>query len=141
MNKGDLLFYNEYEQFYSMAKTSKAFRLFCQKAFGKDFLQDDFSDLSQIDRVLKYIPKAKQSHILDIGCGNGKTLEYLQKKLAHLFTDLIIHRTQSTQQNHCLQKKEFIQGCIGEVDYSAESFDVIISMDTMYFSSDMNVFC
>lgn len=35
---------------------------------------------------------------------------------------------------------EFIQGCIGEVDYSEEMFDVIISMDTMYFALDMSEF-
>lgn len=30
----DLLFYNEYEQFYLMARKSKVFRLFCEKAFA-----------------------------------------------------------------------------------------------------------
>ena len=47
----DLLFYNEYEQFYLMAKKSKAFRLFCEKAFGMDFSQDGFSDISQTDSL------------------------------------------------------------------------------------------
>ena len=76
----ELLFYEEYEQFYMMAKESVAFREFCRKAFGEDFSQDGFSDISQIDRILPYVPKDGQAHILDIGCGNGKVLGYIQKK-------------------------------------------------------------
>ena len=80
MNKKELLFYNEYEEFYEMARKSNAFKLFCQDAFGEDFSQDGFSNVKQIDMILKYIPKKENIHILDIGCGNGKMLGYLQKK-------------------------------------------------------------
>ncbi len=41
----DLLFYNEYEQFYLMAKKSKAFRLFCEKAFAGEGNSDWFNML------------------------------------------------------------------------------------------------
>ena len=44
MNKNDLLFYNEYEEFYNMAESSVAFRSYCEDAFGKDFSQDGFSN-------------------------------------------------------------------------------------------------
>ncbi len=137
----DLLFYNEYEQFYLMAKKSKAFRLFCEKAFGMDFSQDGFSDISQTDRILQYIPKNEKAYILDIGCGNGKMLGYLQEK-----TNCFIHGFDYSKNAIETAKElfsidsEFIQGCIGEVDYSEEMFDVIISMDTMYFAPDMSDF-
>ena len=72
MNKEELLFYDAYEAFYAMAGKSKAFKLFCKDAFGEDFSQDGFSDISQIDRILQYIPEGDNVHILDIGCGNGK---------------------------------------------------------------------
>ena len=55
MMKEDLLFYKEYEDFYAMAKQSKAFEAFCRDAFGEDFSQDGFSDVAQIDMILKYI--------------------------------------------------------------------------------------
>ena len=35
---------------------------------------------------------------------------------------------------------EFKEGIIGEINYSEEEFDAIISMDTMYFAKDMVVF-
>ncbi|MBP5298707.1 MAG: class I SAM-dependent methyltransferase, partial [Lachnospiraceae bacterium] len=80
MNNTKLLFYEEYEQFYKMTEKSKTFESFCRKAFGQDFSQDGFSDINQINRILYYIPSVKDIHILDIGCGNGKMLGYLQGK-------------------------------------------------------------
>lgn len=64
----DLLFYHEYEAFYSMAAKSSVFGKFCKKAFGEDFSQDGFSDIRQIDRILAYVPQNGQAHILDVDC-------------------------------------------------------------------------
>lgn len=52
MKKENLLFYNEYEQFYEMAEKSIAFQKFCCDSFGQDFSQDGFSDIEQIDMIL-----------------------------------------------------------------------------------------
>ena len=41
MSKSELLFYDAYEDFYTMAKESKAFRAFCKDAFGEDFPRMD----------------------------------------------------------------------------------------------------
>ncbi|PWT27337.1 class I SAM-dependent methyltransferase [Butyrivibrio fibrisolvens] len=35
---------------------------------------------------------------------------------------------------------EFKCGCIGEIDYPRESFDLIILMDSIYFAPDMSSF-
>ncbi len=51
MKKENLLFYNEYEQFYEMAEKSIAFQKFCCDSFGQDFSQDGFSDIEQIDMI------------------------------------------------------------------------------------------
>ena len=86
MDKKELLFYEAYEEFYLMAETSAAFSAFCREAFGEDLSQDGFSDIGQINMILPYIPQREDVHILDIGCGNGKMLGYLQKR-----TDAFIH--------------------------------------------------
>ena len=141
MSEKELLFYNEYEQFYEMAGKSAAFKNFCKDAFGEDFSQDGFSDIKQINRILDVIPKKENVHILDIGCGNGKMLGYLQKK-----TNAYIHGFDYSENAINTAKKlftinsEFRQGIIGEIDYPAEQFDVITSMDTMYFAPDMGAF-
>jgi len=141
MNKSELLFYDAYEEFYKMAKDSKAFQAFCKEAFGEDFSQDGFSDIAQIDKILEYIPAGEEVHILDIGCGNGKMLGYLQKK-----TGAYIHgfdfsgEAIKTAKALFTHRADFREGVIGEVDYEENSFDVITSMDTIYFAGDMPEF-
>lgn len=141
MNKKDLLFYDAYEAFYAMAKESNAFQSFCKEAFGEDFSQDGFSNKEQIDMILQYIPKNDNVHILDIGCGNGKMLGYLQKR-----TKACIHgfdyseEAIKTAQILFSEKAEFREGIIGQIEYPEEKFDVIISMDTLYFATDMTAF-
>ncbi len=141
MNKNNLLFYSAYEEFYAMASESKAFQNFCKDAFGEDFSQDGFSDIEQINKILQYIPKRDNVHILDIGCGNGKMLGHLQKQ-----TDAYIHgfdyseKAIETAQKLYPINSEFREGIIGEIEYQAEQFDVITSMDTMYFAKDMTEF-
>lgn len=141
MSKSELLFYDAYEDFYKMAKESKAFKAFCKDAFGEDFSQDGFSNLEQIDRILEYVPFGDDVHILDIGCGNGKMLGYLQEKRGvhiHGFD----YSAQAIQTAKILfhEKSEFREGIIGETEYPEETFDVITSMDSMYFAKDMTAF-
>ena len=141
MNKEDLLFYSAYEDFYAMAQESCAFRHFCRDAFGEDFSQDGFSDINQINKIVPYIPVKEEVHVLDIGCGNGKMLGYLQKK-----TNAFIHGFDYSEQAIKTAKQlypvesEFREGIIGEIEYPKESFDVITSVDTMYFAKDMIAF-
>lgn len=141
MEKEELLFYDAYQEFYTMAEYSNAFRAFCKDAFGADFSQDGFSDKEQIDRILQYIPEGDDVHILDIGCGNGKMLGYLQEK-----TGAYIHGFDFSAQAIATSTKmfqtqaDFQEGVIGEITYAPGSFDVITSMDTMYFAKDMSAF-
>ena len=141
MNNENLLFYNEYERFYEMAERSSAFKDFCREAYGEDFSQDGFSDIKQIDRIIEFIPTGNDVHILDVGCGNGKMLGYLQKR-----TNAYIHGFDYSENAINTAKKlfpanaDFKQGIIGEIDYPAEQFDIITSMDTIYFAPDMGEF-
>lgn len=139
--KEDLLFYNAYEQFYSMAAQSEAFKLYCRDAFGADFSQDGFSDLNQINTILGYISRKADLHILDIGCGNGKMLNYLQSKTdAHIYGFDYSENAIQTAQSQKLEKSDFRVGVIGEIEYPKEQFDAIISMDSLYFAKDMSQF-
>ena len=138
MKKNDLLFYSAYEEFYTMAAKSNAFQNFCRDAFGEDFSQDGFSDIEQIDKILQYIPKNDNVHILDIGCGNGKMLGYLQQKTgAFIYGFDYSEQAIETAKALYPENSDFREGIIGEIEYPAEQFDVITSMDTMYFAKDM----
>ena len=139
--KKELLFYDAYEAFYAMARKSNAFRTFCSDAFGEDFSQDGFSNKEQIDMILPYIPKKDDVHILDIGCGNGKMLGYLQKQTkAYIHGFDYSEEAIKTAKELFPKRAEFREGIIGEIEYPEGKFDVIISMDTMYFAKDMTAF-
>lgn len=145
MGKEELLFYDAYESFYAMAKESDVFKLFCKDAFGEDFSQDGFSDIKQINRILEYIPKKDDVHVLDIGCGNGKMVKYLQSKTGcHIhgfdYSDNAIKAANAEYANFESDKADFRVGVMNEIDYDENSFDVITSMDSMYFAKDMNEF-
>lgn len=141
MNKKDLLFYDAYEKFYAMARKSNAFQAFCKDAFGEDLSQDGFSNIEQIDMILQYIPHTENVHVLDIGCGNGKMLGYLQKRTAaHIHGFDYSEEAIKTAQYLFPERSEFREGIIGEIDYPEGVFDVIISMDTMYFAKEMSSF-
>ena len=107
-----------------MAKKSNAFQAFCKDAFGEDFSQDGFSNIEQIDMILQYIPQKDDVHILDIGCGNGKMLGYLQEK-----TEAYIHGFDYSEEAIKTAKllfpknSEFREGIIGEIDYPEENLE------------------
>ena len=141
MEKKELLFYDVYKEFYEMARISNTFKIFCKEAFGEDFSQDGFSDIKQIDMILNYIPKKENVHILDIGCGNGKMLAYLQKRTGAYIHGFDYSKTAiETAKSLFFENAEFRKGVIGEIDYQEEKFDVIISMDTIYFAEDVCAF-
>lgn len=140
MEKQELLFYHAYEDFYSMAKKSKAFQVFCKEAFGEDFSQDGFSDVAQVNRIIPLVPKGREAHVLDIGCGNGKMLRYLQQKTGCEIHGFDYAENAIAEACKMTNKADFREGIIGEIDYPKESFDVITSMDTMYFAQDMEAF-
>ena len=118
MNKEELLFYDAYEAFYAMAKNSKAFQNFCKDAFGEDFSQDGFSNVEQIDMIFQYIPRKENVHILDIGCGNGKMLGYLQQKTgAYIHGFDYSEEAIKTAQLLFSKNAEFREGVIGKIDY------------------------
>lgn len=140
IEKEELLFYDAYEAFYAMAKESNAFRLFCKEAFGEDFSQDGFSDIEQIDHILELIPKKENVHVLDIGCGNGKMLGYLNAKTGIKMHGFDYSEVAIKEAKEKYGSADFREGIIGEIEYEPESFDLITSMDTMYFAPDMAAF-
>ena len=83
MDNENLLFYNEYEQFYKMAQSSDSFRNFCKDAFGEDFSQDGFSDIRQINRIFDYIPQKDDVHILLVKNGKKMRLLLIRKKVSN----------------------------------------------------------
>lgn len=138
--KEDLLFYDAYEEFYQMTGDSKAFSEFCKEAFGEDFSQDGFSDIDQVNRILEYIP-CDNACILDVGCGNGAMLRYLQKKTgAHIKGFDYSEKAIAIANEYADDHSDYKVGIIDDMEYEDETFDLIVCMDSIYFAEDMAKF-
>lgn len=140
MEKSELLFSDAYESFYDLVEQNEVFTTYCEKVFGVDFSQDGFSDIEQVDDLIKVANIRSGQSILDIGCGNGKMVEYIADK-----TSAIAYGFDYSENavNHAIARTSnknnlfFETGIIGEKQYASNMFDAILSVDTMYFATDM----
>lgn len=140
INKAGLLFYNEYEKFYRMTERSGVFGDFCREACGEDLSQDGFGDMRQVERILAAMPEGGVQ-VLDVGCGSGGLLRYIRSR-----RDMGVHGFDFSEaaigQAKALAAPgdDFRVGVIGETDYPEAAFDMVISMDSLYFAPDMAAF-
>ena len=137
--KEELLFYSAYQNFYKMADNIEVFKTYCKRAFGEDFSQDGFSDIKQLNKILSMVELDENACVLDIGCGNGKMLEYIHNKVgAEIYgfdySEIAIESAMQRIGN----RGNFHVALIGEAEYQENKFDLITSMDTMYFAPDMS---
>jgi SAM-dependent methyltransferase len=134
---------NFYEDFYDMAARSEVFAEYCKAVFGMDFSQDGFSDIDQINDIIRLTGIKQGDQVLDIGCGNGKMAEYIADKTGAAVygfdysknaIESALLRTKGKDSLH------YEVGAIGGKQYPSDKFDVIISVDTMYFAPDLTAF-
>ena len=133
--------YYWYRDFYAAIENSQAFDEYSRRVFGANFGQHGFSDVHQIQKMLELLKLNKRSKVLDIGCGNGKMAEYISDITHAAITgidyipeaiDQATRRTQNKRNrlNYRAANLEFL-------DFALESFDAIISVDTIFFGRSM----
>ncbi len=129
-----------YTKFYSILAHSQAHHTFCERVYGKDFGQHGFADLEQFDLLIKETGLGPQHHALDVGCGNGLITEYLSDHTgAHItgldYIPLAIEQAQlrTKAKSDCL---EFMVGDINFLNLPRAAYDIIILIDSIYFSDD-----
>ena len=130
-----------YDSFYEAVEKSGAYAAYCAKTFGRDFSQQGFSDMAQIGFMLDKVRLRPGQKVLDIGCGNGKMVEYIADAYGVLGCGFDIsgaaigaarRRTAGIK-----DRLDFCQGSINGMRYGEESFDTVFSVDTLYFTDDM----
>ena len=130
-----------YKDFYIAIEHSQAFSEYCEHVFGKDLGQQGFSDINQIHRMLEIVRPDGMSQVLDIGCGNGKIAEYISDSTQASVTgvdyiaeaiDQALKRTEGKR-----NRLHFKVGNLEALDYKDESFDVILSIDSIFFGKDL----
>jgi len=134
--------YEVYESFYKTVEKSAEFSKFCSTVYGIDLSQDGFSDIEQIEFLLEKLSLSPESRFLDIGCGNGKLLAYVYSKTgADVYGfDYSPTAVESAKNRLPDLKENFNVGDIDEISYEEQFFDAIVSVDTLYFTDDLNGF-
>lgn len=129
-----------YEKFYTVTEHSAAHHLFCERVYGKDLCQHGFADMAQLDLLMQVAKLGPGQQALDLGCGNGMITETLSDATgAHFmgldFIPLAIEQAQSRTAAK-LDRLSFVVGDIHHLELHAGCFDVILSIDSIYFSED-----
>ena len=130
-----------YRDFYIATESSKAFSEYCLIVFGKDLGQYGFSDINQVHKMLEIVKPDETSRVLDIGCGNGKIAEYISDSTQASVTGVdyiaeAIHQALKRTEGK-RNRLHFKVGNIETLGFEDESFDVILSIDSIFFGKDL----
>jgi SAM-dependent methyltransferase len=130
-----------YDRFYTAVEQSPTFAVFCEQVFGCNLAQQGFSDTAQLGRMLKELHLKPGERILDIGCGNGRMLEYLCALIGACGEGLDASAVAIAQAQRrtvsSAERLRFITGLLDEQVFPVASFDAIIAVDSLYFSDDL----
>ncbi len=129
-----------YTNFYSAIEHSPAHHAFCERAYGRDLGQHGFADMEQLDLLQQVTRIGPTHHILDLGCGNGLIAEYLSDSTGAHITgiDYIEQAIQSARERTASKtdRLSFAVGDINRLELPSCAYDIVLSIDTMYFSED-----
>src|SRR5512137_247821 len=129
-----------YERYYDATTRSPAHAAFCERVFGLNLCQHGFADMMQIEALIEATHLGPGQRALDLGCGNGMIAEYISDRTGAHVTglDYIPAAIRQAQERTAAKadRLAFIVGDINALDLEIGAYDVIISIDTMYFSND-----
>ena len=129
-----------YEKYYAKVDTSKVHAIFCEKVFGINLCQHGFADVSQLKMLVQKTEIQSTDKVLDVGCGNGRIPAYLSEKTKAQFTgiDFISEAIAKARQLPGARDEQlsFIERDINKLDLPPKEYDVVLSIDSIYFSSD-----
>jgi ubiquinone/menaquinone biosynthesis C-methylase UbiE len=129
-----------YERFYAVTEQSRAHARFCERAFGRNFCQHGFADMVQLNALLAAIKPGPEHHLLDLGCGNGMIAEYISDTTGAYVTGLdymsAAIRQAAARTASKADRLSFLVGDINALKLPPTTFDAIIAIDTIYFSTD-----
>lgn len=129
-----------YEAFYRRTADSNAHAEFCRRVFGRNLCQHGFADMKQLDTLIAGLCLDSTHQVLDLGCGNGMIAEYIADTTGACVTGIdyipLAVQLANKRTANKSDRLSFVVGDIHALDLVPESFDAIISIDSIYFSED-----
>jgi len=130
-----------YEEGWTQEAQSKVCAEFSERVFGKNLCQANFADMEQLEKLIEVLDLSPDDQALDLGCGTGMITEYVSDRTEASITG--IDYTSSAiriARERCQSKEDrlrFLQGDMNHLNLPESSFDAIISIDTLYFATDL----
>ena len=130
-----------YRVFYPLAARSGVYGQFCQQLYGRDLRQAGFSDMAQMELLLKVGGLGRESRVLDLGCGLGYAAEYLSDESGARmwgldYTPEAVALANARTANR-RERLAFVEGNLDALNFPAGGFDCLVSIDTLYMPSDL----
>ncbi len=135
------MYWYYYQKFYPAAWASKAHSKLCQRVFGEDLCQEGQTDMASLKHLLALMDIKAGDKVLDLGCGAGIIAEYVSDQTGASVIGLdyaasaIDEATSRTESKR--DRLTFEHGNFNELDYPEGTFDSVISLDTLYWASDL----
>lgn len=135
------MYWYYYRKFYPAARASAAHSRLCERVFGLDLTQEGQADMSALHHLLQLLNIRPGESVLDLGCGAGAIAEYIAEKIGAKVTglDYAAPAIEEAQQRTGDQngKLSFLCGDINALELPEQSFDAVMSLDTLYWVADL----
>ena len=131
----------EYDNYFSQVENSAAHHHFCEKVYGHDLSQHGLIDQQELSLLVERLQTNDFTNVLDIGCGNGRITEYLSSVCDAAFHGVDISGEAIKNANERVgapnAKLRFSVANINDLKFPEERFDLIISLDTLYYADSL----
>jgi len=126
-----------YDAYFARAALSRAHSAFCRRVYGRDLCQHGMADMAQLDHLIDVLAINAQSRVLELGCGNGMTAEYISDRTGAQVTGIDISDVGIQQaQKRTREKRHRLTFCaahVQEFSFPSAVFDTAILIDVLYF--------
>ena len=137
LDQSETFYRYEYDNFFALSENSAAHALFCERVYGEDLNQHGLADRDELLQLLDFLDIQAGAYGLDLGCGNGRIADFLQRQSGAVFLGVDISP-------EAIRRAELIPNPqlsfqVGNMNTLSlgERFDFIISVDTLYYAADL----
>lgn len=127
-----------YTDYYRAVADSRAYAIFCERAFGRNYGQHGFADMDAVNLLIRAGEIDATHHILELGCGSGGIAAYIAATTGADVTGIdYIPEAIRQAQTHAAEapgRLSFEVADIGALPFAAGSFTTLIAIDTLYFT-------